>query len=155
MKTLKIALLAIVVLLIVLVFAAPIGPLPGFFIGGTPTAAPASWPDTSDVDEIRLRVPGTPPRVVIIWVIDHQGALHVVGARNSGWVTMLGQGGPVEMRLGDSTYALTATPVLDGWEGVLEAYVEKYRPDYPDIVAGFPPVEEAEDQVAVFRLDRR
>lgn len=154
MKILKISLLAIVVLLIVAVFAAPIGPVPGFFIGGTSTEVPANWPDTSDVDEIRLRVPGTLPRVVIIWVIDYQGALHVVGSRDSGWVSMLGQGGPVEMRLGDKTYALTATPVREGWQGVLEAYVEKYRADYPDIVAGFPSAEEAEGQVAVFRLER-
>lgn len=155
MKSLKISLLVIAVVLIVLVFAAPIGPLPGFFIGGSPAAAPASWPDTSAVHEIRLRVPGTPPRVVIIWVIDHQDELYVVGAKGSGWVTKLGQGGPVEMRLGDDTYALTAAPVIEGWEGILDAYVEKYRPDYPDIVAGFPSVEEAEDQVVVFRLDRR
>lgn len=154
MKLLRISLLVIVVLLIVLVFAAPIGPLPGFFIGGTPTTAPSSWPDTSEVHEIRLRVPGTLPRVVIIWVVDYQDALYVVGAKGSGWVSMLGQRGPVEMRLGDMTYALTATPVREGWEGVLEAYVEKYRPDYPDIVAGFPAIAEAEDQVAVFRLDR-
>lgn len=155
MKILKISLLAVVVLLIVLVFAAPIGPLPGFFIGGTPTAAPASWPDTSEVDEIRLRVPGTLPRVVIIWVVDYADALYVVGARDSGWVTMLNEGGPVEMRLGDETYALTATSVREGWEGVFEAYLEKYRPEYPDIIAGLPSVAEAEDQVAVFRLDRR
>jgi len=154
MKVLKIALLVVVVLLVVLVIAAPIGPVPGFFIGGTPTAAPASWPDTSDVHEIRLRVPGSPPRVVIIWVVDYQDALYVVGAKDSGWVSMLGPGGPVEMRLGDHTYALTATPVLDGWQNVLEAYVDKYRPDYPDIVAGFPSMEEAEGKIAVFRLNR-
>ncbi|MGE0622077.1 MAG: hypothetical protein AB7I04_00645 [Pseudomonadales bacterium] len=155
MKFLKISLLVVGVLLIGLAVAAPIGPLPGFFIGGTPATAPATWPDTSEIHEIRLRVPGTLPRVVIIWVVDYQGALHVVGARDSGWVTMLGAGSPVKMRLADNTYELTATPVLEGWERVLEAYVEKYRPDYPDIVAGFPAVEEAGDQVAVFRLDRR
>lgn len=154
MKILKISLLVVVVLLIGLVFAAPIGPLPGIFIGGTPTAAPASWPDTSAVHEIRLRVPGSPPRAVIIWVVEYQDALYVVGAKGSGWVSMLGGGGPVEMRLGDATYALTAKPVTDDWQGPLEAYVEKYRPDYPDIIAGFPSIEEAQDQVAVFRLDR-
>ena len=154
MKVLKITLLAVVALGIVLVFAAPIGPLPGFFIGGTATAAPGSWPDTADVHEIRLRVPGTLPRVVIIWVVDHQDSLYVLGARDSGWVSMLGQGGPVQMRLGDQTYPLIATPVLDGWQGVLEAYVEKYRPDYPDIVAGLPSIEDAAGRLAVFRLDR-
>ncbi len=154
MKILKIISIVVLILVAALVVAAPIGPLPGFFIGGEPAEAPAAWPDTSSVHEIRLRVPGTLPRVVIIWVVEHEGDLHVVGAADSGWVNMIGQGKPVEMRLGDSTYALEATRTTQGWEGVLEAYVEKYRADYPEIVAGFPSIEEAEGQVAVFRLGR-
>lgn len=154
MKVLKIALLAIAAILVVVVIAAPIGPLPGVFIGGTSAEVPAQWPDTSSVHEIRLKVPGALPRVVIIWVIEHAGDLHIVGASDSGWVRMLGSGGPVEMRLGDATYSLRATPVTEGWQPVLNAYVEKYRPDYPDIVAGFPSIEEAQGQISVFRLDR-
>ena len=154
MKILKALLFIIVIAGVLLAIAAPLGPLPGFFIGGTATAAPATWPDTSTTHEIKLKVPGTLPRVVIIWVIQHDGELHVVGARDSGWVSMLGQGSPVEMRLGDATYALRATPLSDGWEDVLSAYVEKYEPDYPDIVAGFPSPAEAEDLIAVYRLDR-
>ena len=154
MKVLKVALLAMAAILIGLVVTAPIGPLPGILIGGTSTQAPTQWPDTSSVHEIRLKVPGTLPRVVIIWVIDHGGDLHIVGASDSGWVRMLGAGGPVEMRLGDETYSLKAIPVTEGWQPVLDAYVEKYRPDYPDIVAGFPSVEDAKGQMSVFRLDR-
>ncbi len=154
MKVLKRSLIVLAVLLAVLIVAAPIGPLPGVFIGGNETEPPATWPDTSTTQEIKLRVPGALPRVVIVWVIDHGGDLHVVGANDSGWVSMLGAGGPVEMRLGDSTYALRASRVTDGWQDVLNAYVEKYRPDYPDIVAGFPSLEEAEGTVAVYRLDR-
>ena len=97
---------------------------------------------------------GSPPRVVIIWVVEHGGELYVVGAPDSGWVSMIGSGSPVEMRLGDNTYALNAAPVNTGWEEVVTAYVDKYRPDYPDIVAGFPSPEEAAGQVAVFRLER-
>ncbi len=139
--------------LVVVAWVAPIGPLPGFFIGGEHTAAPASWPDTSGVHEIRLKVPGTLPRVVTIWVIDHAGELHVVGHRDSGWVKMIGRGAPVEMRLGDRTYSLNATPLTEGWQAVLEAYVAKYKPHYPEIIAGLPPVAEATDRV-VFRLSR-
>lgn len=155
MTAIKYVLLGALGLIVVVTIAAPIGPLPGLFIGGTATEVPARWPDTSDVHEIRLKVPGTLPRVVIIWVIDHDGELHVVGAPGSGWVSMLGDGGPVQMRLGDETYDLTATRVTDGWQPVLQAYVDKYRPDYPDIVAGFPPMEEAEGQFALFRLEAR
>ena len=44
-----------------LVFATPVGPMPGFFIGGQPTRVPKDWPDTSKVDEILLKLPGTLP----------------------------------------------------------------------------------------------
>lgn len=154
MKVLKIIILIVVILGVGVALLAPLGPLPGFFIGGNATAAPASWPDTSATHEIKLKVPGTLPRVVIIWVIEHDGELHIVGAKDSGWVSMIGSGSPVEMRLGDNTYALQATPVTDGWQEVLTAYVEKYEPDYPDIVAGFPSPAEAEALIAVYRLDR-
>ncbi len=154
MRILKIVLGVVAILVIVAAAAAPLGPLPGFFIGGTETAAPERWPDTSSVDEIKLKIPGTLPRVVIIWVIEHAGELHVVGARDSGWTSMIGAGSPVEMRLGDNTYALTATPVTDGWQDVLNAYVAKYEADYPDIVAGFPSVEDARDLMSIYRLDR-
>lgn len=154
MKLIKHLVPAILILLAVIAYAAPIGPMPGFFIGGTETAVPERWPDTSDVHEIKLKVPGTLPRVVIIWVIQHQGELHVVGSPDSGWVKQLGNGGPVAMRLGDNTYALTAERLSAGAEPIITAYVDKYRPDYPDIVADFPPPEEAEGQFALFRLNR-
>lgn len=154
MRWLKIALPSIVALGLIAVVIGPIGPMPGVFIGGASTEAPEEWTDTSDVDEIMLKVPGLLPRVVIIWVIDYGGELHVVGSKSSGWVKMIGSGSPVEMRLDDSTYALRASPVTEGWREILEAYVAKYEPDYPDIVAGFPSMDEAADLVAVFRLDR-
>lgn len=154
MKALKIVLPLVLALVFVLALVAPIGPMPGLFIGGTPTKAPEQWGDTSNVHEIRLKVPGTLPRVVIIWVVEHGGELHVVGSKESRWVSMIGASSPVEMRLGDTTYALNASMVTEGWQEILEAYVAKYRADYPDIVAGFPSVEEAGESVAVFRLDR-
>ena len=154
MKILKIIIAVALSALVVVVLIAPIGPLPGFFIGGEQTAPPARWPDTSGVHEIRLKVPGMLPRVVTIWVIAHAGELHVVGNPDSGWVKMIGQGTRVEMRLDDRTYSLNATPLTEGWQAVLEAYVAKYKPDYPEIVAGFPPVVEAKDRFRVFRLSR-
>lgn len=154
MKILKIALGALAALLVIVAIAAPIGPMPGFFIGGTATPAPSTWPDTATTDEILLKVPGTLPRVVIIWVVEHQDELYVVGAPDSGWVKMIGDGSPVEMRLGERTYALNATPVREGWEDVLSAYVDKYRPNYPDIVASFPAPDQAQGNFAAFRLER-
>jgi len=112
------------------------------------------WPDTAKIDEVKLKVPGTLPRVVIIWVVQHQGELHVVGAPDSGWVQRLGVGGPVELRIEDKTYALNAVRLTEAWQPVLVAYTEKYRPDYPDIVDSFPSLAEAEGKFALFRLDR-
>lgn len=154
MRWLKIGLVAIAVLLLIAVLVAPIGPVPGLFIGGTTTPAPETWPDTSNVDEIRLKVPGVLPRVVILWVIEHGDELHVVGSQDSGWVQRIGTGSPVELRIEDRTYALEAAPITEDWQPILEAYIAKYEANYPDIVAGFPSIEEAADLVAVFRLER-
>ena len=142
-------------ILATLVFVTPIGPMPGFFIGGQPTPVPKAWPDTSKVDEILLKVPGTLPRVVIIWVVQVDSALYVVGSRSSGWVQRIADGANVEMRLSGNTYALAAVPIRQDLERVVNAYKNKYRANYPDIVAGFPTLEEAGDQFGVFRLDSR
>ena len=93
-------------ILAVLVFVTPLGPLPGFFIGGQPTSVPRTWPNTAKVDEILLKVPGILPRVVVIWVVQVDGAFYVVGNSASGWVERLGDGAAVEMRLSGNTYAL-------------------------------------------------
>ena len=142
-------------MLATLVFVTPIGPMPGFFIGGQPTPVPKAWPDTSKVDEILLKVPGILPRVVIIWVVQVDSALYVVGSRSSGWVQRIADGANVEMRLSGNTYALAVVPIRQELERVVNAYKKKYRADYPDIVAGFPTLEEAGDQLGVFRLDSR
>jgi len=139
-------------ILAILVFVTPIGPLPGFFIGGQPTPVPKTWPETAKVDEILLKVPGILPRVVVIWVVQVDGALYVVGNSASGWVQRLGDGAAVEMRLSGNTYALNALPVTADLERLFNAYKDKYRPNYPDIVAGFPTLAEAGDQFGVFRL---
>ena len=154
MKILKVVAGLVLVLIPVLVVLAPIGPLPGVFIGGTNTPSPAQWPETTGVDEIRLKVPATGPRVVIIWVVQYEADLYVVGNSASGWVEMLGQGGPVAMRLEGNTYALRAERMSSGWEPVLQAYVDKYRTDYPDIVGGFPSMDEAKGLISVFKLSR-
>lgn len=152
MRLLKVVLLLTMAALLVVAMSAPIGPVPGFFIGGERVAAPASWPDTSNVDEIRLKAPGTLPRVVIIWVIDVAGELYVIGTKDSGWVQRLGDSSPAELRIGDSTYAVTANRVTEDMEQIWRAYVGKYEADYPDIIASFPPIEEAAQGASIFRL---
>ncbi len=65
---------------------------------------------------------------------------------------MIGSGTPVELRSGDKTYSVHAAAVTEGWQEILAAYVAKYQKDYPEIVAGFPTIDEAEELMAVFRL---
>jgi hypothetical protein len=91
-------------------------------------------------------------RVVIIWTAQVDNHLYIVGSKDSGWVSMLGQGGPVEMRMGSDRYRMNASAVTENWQMVLERYQDKYRADYPDIVSGFPSIEEATDTIAVFKL---
>ena len=83
------------------------------------------------------------------------GALYVVGKSASSWVQRLGDGAAVEMRLSGNTYTLNAVPVTEDLERAFSAYKDKYRPNYPDIVAGFPTLAEAGDQFGVFRLIAR
>ncbi|MDG2334328.1 MAG: hypothetical protein P8Q97_08920 [Myxococcota bacterium] len=144
-------LLALLGLLVVL---APLGPLPGVFIGGKATVSPAQWPDTSAVHEIQVAIPGTLPRVVILWVIQVDNELHIVGEKSSTWVSMIGEGSPVEMRLGGATYSLAASAVEENPESIYQAYLDKYRPDYPDLVSEFPSAAEGAETGVIFRLSR-
>ena len=135
---------------LVLIFATPIGPLPGFFIGGTYTPTPAVWPDTSKEDEILLKVPGTLPRVVIIWVVQVEGQLYVVGGGDSGWVRRTVWAGQWKCAF-MIAYSLTATPVTAGLKPSLRptrTSIGRIIPLLPD----FRPAKKVR-VFCVFRLD--
>ena len=135
---------------------APLGSVPGIFIGGTETDVPEHWGNTSATEEILLEVPGIPPRVVIIWVVQVRDDLYVSGANESGWVKMLGAGGPVRVRMGDNTFSLQASTVTAGWQDILEASRNKYRVnfDFAELIDRWPPIEESAGLTTVFRLTR-
>jgi len=154
MKVLKVGAASLVLVIAIVIIVAPIGPLPGFFIRGTPTEVPAKWPDTSSEHEIMLQVGSGLPRVVIIWMVEHNDDLYVIGATNSGWVQMIGDSSPVRMRLVDSTFDLVAERVTGDLEAIATAYRDKYEADYPEIIEGFPPITEADDSFRIFRLMR-
>jgi hypothetical protein len=153
MKIIKSLALTLGLGLLVAIWVAPIGPMPGIFIGGAPSAVPQTWGDTNPVHEISLSVgTGMFPRVVIIWVVQFEGDLYVVGSPDSGWTQGIGAASAVQMRLGDETYDMHATLVEAGWKPILAAYAEKYEPDYPEIVGGFPNLDDAQGMFAIFRL---
>ena len=130
MKVWKIGLSLVAVVLIALVVRLPIATMPGFFIGGSASSAPATWSDTSSIHEIKLRVESAIPRVVIIWFVKIDNDLYIVGEIDSGWVSMLGNGGLVHMRLEGSTYPLQANIVNSGGEEILQGWQAKYEAAY-------------------------
>ncbi len=154
MKILKVVATLLVALVLVAIVAAPIGPMPGFFIGGSQTQPPEIWPDTSSVHNVQLKVPGGLPRVVTIWMAEVAGDLYVAGAKDSGWVRKIGAASPVELRIGDNTFALSAVAVTEDRQAILTAWLDKYEPDYPDIVSDFRNDPQSADNATVFRLER-
>jgi len=152
-KALKIGLGVFVVALVVLVFSLPITTTPGFFIFGNASAAPANWPDTSSILETKIRVPGVIPRVVITWFVEIDNDMYIVGATANGWTAMLGDGGPVHMRIEDSTYPLQAERVGSGTDQVLQAWEAKYVSGYPDFF-GSSAADEYLVASAIYRLRR-
>ncbi|MEQ8691313.1 MAG: hypothetical protein RIC89_10815 [Pseudomonadales bacterium] len=156
MKFLKIGAAILLVGVVVAALLAPIGPMPGFLIGGEPTAVPASWGDTHSVHEIQLQVGNGPiGRTVIIWTVQQDGDLFVVGDPRRGWASGIGEGSPVRLLLQGKLYELQATPITQGKIEVLRAWLAKYAPDYPEIVEGFGAPEEGAKMAAVFRLTAR
>lgn len=154
LKFLKYIVAAVVLIIALLAMLAPIGPLPGIFIGGSASAAPRIWQDTSQVDEVRLRVAGAVPRVVIIWVVQQDNQLYVIGSNESGWVTMLGQGGPVHLRIGDATYPLLARKLTEEQLPIIASYQNKYRAGYPAIVGDMGAPEDMINGASVYLLAR-
>ena len=142
--------------LIILAIAAPIGPMPGLRIGGTPAEAPASWAGTQLPDEVLLATYDGPlPYVVTIWVVESGGRLYVVGAPESTWVAKATNSSDVRVRINDAVYDMQATRMPPGRVDVLQAYVDRYQADYPEIIDGFPPLEELAEGSALFELTPR
>ncbi|MCY4265494.1 MAG: DUF2255 family protein [Gammaproteobacteria bacterium] len=154
MKILRYGAATLGLLIVVLVYLAPIGPLPGFFIGGVATEVPAVWEDTNDLHEVKLRVDGIFPRVVTIWMVQLDNQLYVIGGAENTWVSMLDEGGPVKLRITDATYDLFATRISEEQIQVARAYHEKYREDYPDIIEGMGSPDEMLAGIIVYRLAR-
>jgi hypothetical protein len=156
MKILKIGSLILLFALVVAAVAAPVGPMPGLLIGGSTSEVPASWGNTRSIHEIHLQIgEGPVGRTVIIWMVQIDGDLYVTGQKDSGWTRGIGSGGPVRLKMEGNLYELTATPVTVGQADVLSAWLDKYAPDYPELLEGFPSPDEAIRTSAVFRLAAR
>lgn len=146
----------LVVAIIVLALAAPIGPMPGLRIGGTPADAPASWNAAELPEEILLATyDGVLPYVVTIWVVESTGRLYVVGDPKSTWVKKATSSPDVKVRIADTVYDMRARRMPTGRIDVLEAYVNRYKAGYPQIIDSFPPLPEMAEGSALFELAPR
>ena len=146
----------LVVTLIVLALAAPIGPMPGLRIGGTAAQAPTSWAAAELPDEVLFATYDGPlPYVVTIWIVESGGSLYVVGDPESTWVRKANSTSDVKVRIDDAVYEMRATRMPPGRIDVLEAYVNRYKDDYPEIINSFPPLPELAQGSALFELTPR
>jgi hypothetical protein len=149
-------LLALGAVAIILAIAAPIGPMPGFRVGGSPAEPPASWVGAQLPDEVRFGTyDGFLPYVVTIWVVESGGSLYVVGDPASTWVKKATNSSDVRIRIGDSVYDMQARRMPAGRVDVLQAYVDRYKADYPEIINSFPPLPEFAQGSALFELTPR
>ena len=158
MKKLKVGLGSLFTLLVVAACAAPIGPVPGFLIGGSLANVPDTWGNTLPIHEFQLQVGNGPiGRTVLIWTVQMDGDLYVLGQKDSRWTQAIGPSGPVRLSMDGSLYELTATAVEGGStkSAVTGAWLRKYEPHYPDLVAGFGTPAEGARKSTIFRLTRR
>ena len=107
---------------------APYERFPGVVIGGEPTPPPADWNTVNDQGVVLLKLAGFPPFVIrIVYSTDEGGIITATRPDGGYWAGRV-RGGRADgwIRLGDATYALTATEIL-GDERIpyLESYATK------------------------------
>lgn len=148
-------LVVLIVLVLGVALAAPIGPMPGIRLGGDSATPPAEWASETLPEEVRLATnAGVLPHVVIIWVVESDNRLYLVGAPDSTWVEGATQSPDVRLRIGNNAYDMRATPLEAGRRDITQKYIDRYKDNYPDIIAGFPPIEEFSQGAAIFELAR-
>ena len=74
------------------------------------------------------------------------------GDKDSGWVSRLLKNSDAQLRIGDSTYAVTAERQTQNLDEVMSAWYDEYRTNYPGIVAQMQGVSANPRPHEVFRL---
>ncbi len=109
---------------------APYERFPGVVIGGELTPPPADWNSVNDEGVVLLKLAGFPPFVIrIVYSTDSGGVITATRPDGGYWAARVRAGRPNGwIRIGDATYALTATEIL-GDERIryLESYTAKNR----------------------------
>ena len=148
----KIVVLAALLALLIM-YLLPIGVVLGFLLIELNSKLPHRE-DTSSVNEVRLKAGDPIPRVVIIWIVQVNGELYVSGGKDSGWVSRLLKNADAQLRIGDSTYAVTAERQTQNLDELMSAWYDKYQPNYPEIVGQMRAASSNPRPYEVFRLAR-
>ncbi len=89
---------------------------PGILIGGTPTDAPADFTPLNGQHSgpILMQQAGFPPLVIYLsWVATPEGIITATRPDGGYWARRVRErGGDGKLRIGDATYAMTATEIL-------------------------------------------
>ncbi len=124
--------ISLVVLLAIMVtvyiFVTPYNRIAGIRIGGSLTPPPSDWTTVNNIAEVQLKTGGFPPFVVNIWFVPDEGGFITATRPDGGyWAKRVRDNPNGHIRVGDETYALTATEIL-GDERIpyLESYGGKY-----------------------------
>ena len=91
---------------------------------------------------------------MIIWIVQVNGELYVSGGKDSGWVSRLLKNADAQLRIGDSTYAVTAERQTQNLDELMSAWYDKYQPNYPEIVGQMRAASGNPRPYEVFRLAR-
>ena len=124
------------------------------FIGKTEQQLTEQWEDASSIDQVRLKAGDLIPRIVINRIVQVNGELYVSGDKDSSWVGRLLKNSAAQLRIGDSTYAVTAERQTQNLDKLMSAYYDKYRLNHPEIVDQMRGVSPHPRPCAVFRLAR-
>ena len=54
-----------------------------------------------------------------------------------------------------NTYDMHATRIESGRRDILQMYIDRYKDNYPEIIASLPPIEEFSQGAALFELNSR
>jgi hypothetical protein len=137
-------------LAIALAACEPIGPVPGSGLSGAPGQVPDSWSHTAAVEVFQLETTPEDPYSVNIWGVGIDGEFYIAAGDGgtTRWAEALVDDPRVRLRVDDTIYELTASPIADAQERTIArtAYIAKYELD-PDTV----PV----DEFALYRLEAR
>ena len=146
-------LIALIVLLLGVALVAPIGDMPGIRLGGSPATAPAQWSSVDLPEEVLLSTSaGVLPHVVILWVVESDDRLYLIGDPASTWVEGATRSPDVRLRIGDNVYGMRAARITSGRQDIFQMYIDRYKDNYPEIIASFPPIEQFAQGGALFEL---